>query len=93
MNPSIEQYKKLDEYAELANHRIDLLKFYGSEAFKAQQLWLEATRATFGQVALMTGKSVEERERARCMYVCMDQLIRLPAFIGEVLSDPEPAQE
>lgn len=83
-----EEFQKSAEYADLAQHRAELLKFYASDAFKAQQSFLEVEKARMGQVALTTGRTAEERENARGMYNAWAQMLKLPEFIGSIFEEP-----
>ncbi len=89
----LREFRATNEYTELDNHRKALLKFYASDAFRAQQAFLETSKAMCANVALKMGRTVEERERARSMYQAFEKLIELPDFIFGALSDEVPAEK
>ena len=87
------EFKGSAEYAELDSHRIEMMKFYASPAFKAQQSFFDAELARLSQIALTTGRTSEDRETARQMYNAYRLMVNLPDFIGGLFTDEVPATD
>lgn len=90
----LKEFRDTADFQELLNHKGALLAFYASPAFKAQQAWLEAMQATEANRALQPASTQAEVTEARARWAALDQLIKLPQFLGDVLDDgPPPVAE
>ena len=76
-----------DPFAELREHRADLIEMFASKGWDIWQQWAKTQIAGHFEAAIH-GPSAEEREHARLTGIALERFSKLPIFLMQQAETP-----